>query len=693
MKKKLFVFILVFSLVFSLFGIVSTGQDLTQKKYDYLKWLFHFLGYDGTVFGAAVTDTEWAVVESIMRDEGAIDENGNIITQSENGESGRYFGEDDSGNLIIKGPFFDVLFQQVEEKLKALNGYYLFDGWMSANNKSYEEIEAYLNSKTGFGYKYSNYWTENHFKETYEYVISDYSSIYPDLNIDFIYVTWQSIVKRLVFYVYPSKYGYYINYVGGSDQIQSDSVCYEYEFSGFEQLYSSRLYNGTNLFGTPDNVKVPIGDLCISFKPVKIFYSKTDYDMYKAKAEGGNVPRMYLAPQFSGGDVTINQNFFTAYDNGTFNDAAIQKKLDRIMKEIEQSRGYTYDDSDDIVRQDMLDEWFKRWLEYLATDPGAEPGIDPGGGDDPEPDMGGGGSGGSVDYTDILEQILAACSDTQIDVERILQLLEALVDFAGNAGCQYDFGELKTYLDTLMAENKDSLDALGEKLDGSNVYLSDVVSRLNEIYERMGGMADYTDILDRIYESISSGEYSLDDVVKAIDTFAEANGMDLGEVLAAIQTSNEYFELLLDRLPSEFAGFDDSGIIGKLDDIIDELEDNNDYNAAILNQLENIYGFLQEESASRKVRDKARECAEKASEVFPTCVPWDMARLVNALAASPETPVVRIPVQVASIGIDQEIVIDLHSFDDFAGKFRTIMVVLFAFFLMMFTLKYYKDKM
>lgn len=86
------------------------------------------------------------------------------------------------------------------------------------------------------------------------------------------------------------------------------------------------------------------------------------------------------------------------------------------------------------------------------------------------------------------------------------------------------------------------------------------------------------------------------------------------------------------------------------------------------------------------------ECFSLLSEVFPFSIPWDIAALVGALAREPETPHFEIPLKLEKYGIDEKIVIDLTDFEYVSKISRAFMSLIWAMYLMNFTVKFTDTK-
>lgn len=96
-----------------------------------------------------------------------------------------------------------------------------------------------------------------------------------------------------------------------------------------------------------------------------------------------------------------------------------------------------------------------------------------------------------------------------------------------------------------------------------------------------------------------------------------------------------------------------------------------------------------DDSKTEEIMSQAQEAAAPAAELlktkFPTCIPWDVINVYNVLVADPAPPVFSVPVVVESAGIDEELTIDLSIYDPVFKVCRTLLTILFALFLMKFT--------
>ena len=82
-------------------------------------------------------------------------------------------------------------------------------------------------------------------------------------------------------------------------------------------------------------------------------------------------------------------------------------------------------------------------------------------------------------------------------------------------------------------------------------------------------------------------------------------------------------------------------------------------------------------------QDRSSETANKAKDKFPTSIPWDVAMVVNAMAAEAQEIKLTIPVKISSLHIDEELVIDLtgEEWEKLAKTCRYLLSILFILFM------------
>lgn len=68
-------------------------------------------------------------------------------------------------------------------------------------------------------------------------------------------------------------------------------------------------------------------------------------------------------------------------------------------------------------------------------------------------------------------------------------------------------------------------------------------------------------------------------------------------------------------------------------------------------------------------------------DVFPFCIPFDVARCIALLCAEPEAPRIEYPFRIERWGIDETIVLDMARFESVAAVSRWCETLGFIFFL------------
>lgn len=205
---------------------------------------------------------------------------------------------------------------------------------------------------------------------------------------------------------------------------------------------------------------------------------------------------------------------------------------------------------------------------------------------------------------------------------------------------------------------------------------------------------DYTDILNNIFDmlrSLVSGHSSFEN---RIFTYFEDNNGKLDELLAAI-----------DRLHSGHPSGVDNGCkydltelnsfltslwkesMGKYDNMIALLKENNHYQQQLIDTLDSIKNILLFDTAIDLLKDRASQTADTAKGKFPTSLPWDVALVVNAMCAAPETPVIKCPVEIRSLNIHEEFAIDLSGAEwrKLAKTCRSLLSLLFILYMIHLT--------
>lgn len=206
-----------------------------------------------------------------------------------------------------------------------------------------------------------------------------------------------------------------------------------------------------------------------------------------------------------------------------------------------------------------------------------------------------------------------------------------------------------------------------------------------------GGFTSGTyDLLDQIYKWLVSFGEKYDIFAKKITDYIEANDGKLDQIIEAInaladgktETENngcKYdFTALSDFMTKLWNESDQ-----KFDTMVSLLEENNRYQQKLVNSLNEIKAILVTQTVLELFQDRSSETANKAKDKFPTSLPWDIAMVVNAMAAEPQEIKIDLPIEIQSLGIHEEINIDLSSgeWEKLAKTCRYLLSILFILFM------------
>ena len=205
---------------------------------------------------------------------------------------------------------------------------------------------------------------------------------------------------------------------------------------------------------------------------------------------------------------------------------------------------------------------------------------------------------------------------------------------------------------------------------------------------------DYTNILNDIYnalKSLTSGHSSFEN---RIFTYFESNNRKLDELLTVIDCLHSGQPSGIDN-GCEYDHTELNGLLtslweesmGKYDKVIALLEENNRYQQQLIDTLDSIKNILLFDTAIELLKDRASQTADTAKGKFPTSLPWDVALVVNAMCAAPETPVIKCPVEINSLNIHEEFTIDLsgREWKKLAKTCRSLLSLLFVLYLIHLT--------
>lgn len=208
---------------------------------------------------------------------------------------------------------------------------------------------------------------------------------------------------------------------------------------------------------------------------------------------------------------------------------------------------------------------------------------------------------------------------------------------------------------------------------GGNVDLSDTNNLLQKIYDWLVDFGKSHDTLAKtITDYIERNDGKLDEIIKAIDSLSK------GEVTPEQNGCKYDFTALSEFLTTTWNESDK-----KFDTMIELLEENNRYQQQLVNLLDDIKKELIKENVIDLFKNRSSETANKAKEKFPTSLPWDIAVVVNSMSAEPQEINLTIPVKIKSLGIDEELHIDItgSEWEKLAKTCRYLLSLLFILYL------------
>lgn len=233
--------------------------------------------------------------------------------------------------------------------------------------------------------------------------------------------------------------------------------------------------------------------------------------------------------------------------------------------------------------------------------------------------------------------------------------------------------------------------APGADMTETNDWLKKIYELLEKFYnaykEFTDKLSDYLDNNDAFFKKVSEyldkHDEKLDQIIDALDKLAQ--GKDEGDEKGCQYDYKELSEFLTKL-------WNDSD--KKFDDMIDLLEENNEYQEKMLSTLNSIKNILRAQSVMDTFKNRSKETANKAKEKFPTSVPWDIAMIVNAMDAEPEDPVFLLPIKIERLGIDEEIKVDLSTgeWEKLAKACRYMLTLLFILFMIRLSMKLFSGR-
>lgn len=385
--------------------------------------------------------------------------------------------------LVEFNPTFTTeLNQQLQDKIHALDGYYLVEPDYPYN---FDAIKKFINETDSKNidefseYKYSLF--QNKFNSNDILIVEKKSSWgqgYCFSNLAGLYPTFRTGYEARTYFYNPENKSY-LEYLGA-----------------FQHWRSNELYGSTSQYDrcwfTLDLLKNG-GYVFFYNSPIKVFYSETDLMKYLNNGK----QRTYV-PQLPSGGFKIN----IKYINNSVNYPDINVNLDSLVGKVETD-----------VQAD-LDLTLKNYLDHLADI------TDGGGTTNPTPTPSGGGSGGDFgdgttptpkpDFSDgsltdtntLLQKILDKLTEFSTNhdklaktitdyiekndgkLEEILIAIQALSDGKTETeqnGCKYDFKVLSKYLTDLWNNSDKKFDEMVKLLEENNKYQQKLVDSLNEI--------------------------------------------------------------------------------------------------------------------------------------------------------------------------------------------------------------------
>lgn len=206
-----------------------------------------------------------------------------------------------------------------------------------------------------------------------------------------------------------------------------------------------------------------------------------------------------------------------------------------------------------------------------------------------------------------------------------------------------------------------------------------------------GGFTSGTyDLLDQIYKWLVSFGEKHDIFAKKITDYIEANDGKLDQIIEAINAlGNGKTETENNGCKYDFSALSDfmsklwNESDKKFDNMVSLLEENNKYQQKLVNSLNEIKAILVTQTVLELFQDRSSETANKAKDKFPTSLPWDIAMVVNTMAAEPQEIKIDLPIEIQSLGIHEEINIDLSSgeWEKLAKTCRYLLSILFILFM------------
>lgn len=493
----------------------------------------------------------------------------------------KYMDDNLKDNVKTDGTYFyysptyiQNINQKVQNRVHALNGYYLID---SLGDFSKDNVVYWLDKLYEFdllSYLARSEYNLNQFNTNFSKFNFAFIANMPDNgNWTFISSKLGSSVGSSVFWFVDSDNNIKL-FDANSLQILKDYSIYSTRDFGTILSWNSIQSASSHIFG------------CLGV-PQKIFYSLKDVNSYI------NNGQQHYSPNLPNKTIKIPINYTTIAPKLNL-DFDISGKL-----------------ADEI--QGQLDLNFNAWLDKLA-----EINVNPSN-PTPTPGSSGGGSGG---------------------------------DHGGTGG---DFGKPTPTPDP----------------DGG--FTSGTYDLLDQIYKWLVSFGEKHDIFaKKITDYIEANDGKLDQIIEAINALAD------GKTETENNGCKYDFTVLSDFMTKLWNESDQ-----KFDTMVSLLEENNRYQQKLVNSLNEIKAILVTQTVLELFQDRSSETANKAKDKFPTSLPWDIAMVVNAMAAEPQEIKIDLPIEIQSLGIHEEINIDLSSgeWEKLAKTCRYLLSILFILFM------------
>lgn len=242
-----------------------------------------------------------------------------------------------------------------------------------------------------------------------------------------------------------------------------------------------------------------------------------------------------------------------------------------------------------------------------------------------------------------------------------------------HGGSSGDFGDGTTPTPT------PSISDGGDDSGNGKVDLSEITDLLKKILNKLTSFTDsHTKFEKTITDYIEANDGKLDDIIEAINALSDGKTEDEKNGCKYDFTAlSEYMEKLWNNSDQKF------------DKMISLLEENNEYQQELVDRLDAIKKILVTQTILEAFQNRSKETADKAKEKFPTSVPWDIAMMVNAMAAEPQTPKFSLPININSLNIHETIEVDLSNeeWEKLAKTCRYMLSLLFILFMVQLSRK------